>query len=196
MALQATGPTPQGATNKRTEPSRQSPVSTDTSVKMDQDAPAKSESNTNSGGVVNNTQPLTVSHASSNSGQQICAFHRSLAATQERCSCSLFALPDHGKACLCQCCVAAAACSVSLCLYRRRRPNSCWPLRSTTLRRGACARSGRRTSRRRCGWRTDCTCNEVMAPASAAHASFGQAFSALTAIMLWLIWPGLGEQYL
>lgn len=45
---------------------RQSPESTDTGVKMDQD-PAKSESKSDSGftmeGIVNNTQPVTVSAA-------------------------------------------------------------------------------------------------------------------------------------
>lgn len=50
------------AVDSKVEPaSRQSPISTDTDVKMDQNAPTKSDSVTTSGGVVNNTQPLTVS---------------------------------------------------------------------------------------------------------------------------------------
>ncbi|WIA19523.1 hypothetical protein OEZ85_004132 [Tetradesmus obliquus] len=52
------------AVSSKAEPaSRQSPISTDTDVKMDQNAPTKSDSATTSGGVVNNTQPLTEEEA-------------------------------------------------------------------------------------------------------------------------------------
>lgn len=64
MPMQAagTGLSLAAAVSSKAEPaSRQSPISTDTDVKMDQNAPTKSDSATTSGGVVNNTQPLTVS---------------------------------------------------------------------------------------------------------------------------------------